>query len=44
MLQKFETPSLPLQRTKKSWMGSDLFEDWVREQDKNLRAKTAKSY
>ena len=37
MLQKFETPSLPLQRTKKkNWMDSDLFEDWVREQDKKF--------
>ena len=33
MLQKFETSSLPLQGSKKSWMDCDLFEDWVRKQD-----------
>ena len=42
MLQKSETPSLPLQRTKKSWMDSDLFEEWVREQDRKFECENQK--
>ena len=36
MLQKFETSSLSPQGKKKSLMDSDLFEDWVREQDNKV--------
>ena len=42
MLHKFEASSLPLQRTKKSWKDSALFEDWVREQNKKFESQNLK--
>ena len=44
MLQKSETSSLPLQGSKKSWMDSDLFEDWLREQDKKFEGQNRKVF
>ena len=42
MLQKFETFFLLLQEPKKSWMDSDSFEDWVREQDNKFEGQNRK--
>ena len=42
MLQKFETHSCRYKGQKKSWMDSDLFQDWIREQGKKFDSQNLK--
>ena len=42
MLQKPQATALPYRGQKKSWMDSDLFEEWVRELDRKFEQQNRK--